>query len=313
MTQTAQAVIKSNGKYIWLWLVPVLAIAIVALIVWRNLPANGVSISLYFKDANGLKEKQTKLLYRGLEVGYLEHLSLSADKLQVKAQMQVDQSIAGLLKQGTQFWIVKPQIGSTGISGINTLVSGPYITFSAGNGEAQKEFQALQTEPIEQDEGLKFTLRSELRSSISPGDNLYYKQVPVGKVYAYQLYSDHILFYLQIKPDYQVLLRSNSRFWEQSGLEFDMGLLGVSVSTAPLMSLLSGGISFATPVKYGEEVNEGYQFILEEDGDEDWLKWQPKISLDEHIIRESGQQDNPSSFVPKTLQSGVETPDKGKG
>ncbi|WP_416306349.1 MlaD family protein [Neptunicella sp. SCSIO 80796] len=312
MTEATKAVIKPSGKYMWLWLVPVLAIGLVAFMVWRNLPENGESITLYFDDVNGLKEKQTKLLYRGLEVGNLEKLNLSDDKQKVKATVQVHEKIVPLLNEGSQFWLVKPQIGSAGISGINTLVSGPYITFSAGSGKPQQEFHALQQQPIEKREGLKFRIWSELRSSISPGDDLYYKQVPVGKIYAYELLSDHLLFYAQIQPEYQSLLRSNSRFWEESGFEFDMGLLGMSVSTAPLMSLLSGGISFATPTEYGAQAKVNDQFVLEEDGDEDWLKWQPQIKLPEHIIKESGQQDSQSGLVPKTLQSGVKQQEKSE-
>lgn len=307
MNETPQAKLIPTAKFNWLWLIPVLTIAMVAFIVWRNLPAQGETLTLYFNDVASLKPIQTKLQYRGLIVGQVEELALTPDHLGVKVSLKVDESIVPLLRENTNFWLVKPEIGSSGISGITTLVSGPYITFTPGNGEPKRVFAGAQSPPLKKTEGLNFTLSSGLKNNITPGDPVYYKQVVVGNVYAYELLSDRVMFYAQIQPEYQALLRLNSVFWEDSGLEFDMGLLGVSVSAAPLMSLLSGGVSFATPAEYGAAASADSEFQLRSDKVEEWPNWQPLIALPKVRV-EREIQSNPALLPPslkdETLPSG---------
>ena len=279
MSDTSQSKLVSNHRLNWLWLIPVIALGLVAFIVWRNLPAQGEKITLYFDDVESLSPVQTKLKYRGLEVGQVEALRLTEDHQSVEVDLKVDDNILPLLQDTTTFWLVKPEIGASGISGINTLVSGPYITFSAGEGNAKRKFVAAQSSPLEKPDSFKFKLSSGLKNSIEPGDPLYYKQVVVGSVYAYELRSDRVIFYVQIQPEYQSLLRKNSVFWEDSGLEVDVGLTGISVSTAPLMNLLSGGISFSTPTEYGALALANSEFTVHPDKEDDWTSWEPKISL----------------------------------
>lgn len=300
MSETAQAKIISTTKVNWLWLIPLITLALVTFIVWQNLPAQGATLTLYFDEVASLKPIQTKLQYRGMEVGQIEALQLTPDHQGVKVTLQVDDSILPLLGEDTHFWLVKPEIGSSGISGITTLVSGPYITFSPGAGEPQRVFVAAQSPPLEKRDGLKFTLNSSLKNNIAPGDPVYYKQVVVGSVYAYELHSDRVMFYAQIQPDYQALLRRNSVFWEDSGLEVDMGLLGVSVSAAPLMSLLSGGISFATPAEYGPAATAASEFQLHADKEDEWPTWQPNIKLPKVRVEREIQPD--PGLLPQSMQ-----------
>ena len=46
----------------------------------------------------------------------------------------VDDS-APFLTEGTRFWIVRPRIGTGGVSGLGTLVSGAYIEVDPGPGD----------------------------------------------------------------------------------------------------------------------------------------------------------------------------------
>ena len=47
-----------------------------------------------------------------------------------------------ILRENTKFWLVKPSASLAGISGLDALVSGNYITLQPGDGDAKHEFIA---------------------------------------------------------------------------------------------------------------------------------------------------------------------------
>ena len=42
---------------------------------------------------------------------------------------------AGLMVEDAKFWVVEPRISLSGVSGLNTLLSGNYIGFQAGKSD----------------------------------------------------------------------------------------------------------------------------------------------------------------------------------
>ncbi|TXK93422.1 hypothetical protein BMR07_09060 [Methylococcaceae bacterium CS1] len=77
----------------------------------------------------------------------------------------------------------------------------------------------------------------------------------MGEIVDYRLNTknDTIIISAAIKDKYQHLVKSNSRFWRNSGLKIKAGLSGVDVNMAPVHSLLNGGISFANIVPSAEQ------------------------------------------------------------
>ena len=79
------------------------------------------------------------------------------------------------------------------------------------------------------------------------------------------------------------LLRIILLFWNSSGLRIDAGLFsGVEVATESIESLLSDGISMATP-ESGNGQSAAAQdavFVLEEKADDKWQSWKPRINLE---------------------------------
>jgi len=278
----------------WVWLVPLFVILLVGVIVWRNLPEAGSPVVVLIEDATGLEPDQTRLRYRGVDVGKVKKVTLSDDTKQVEVELSVHQEVLSLMREQTRFWLVSPEINAKGIKGIDTLVSGPYLTFKPGSGADSREFVALDEAPILDQPGLKFTLQSNLKHSVSPGADILYKQVAVGTVYKYRLFSDHVEFSAQIHAPYAALLRANSVFWEESGVEFDLSLLGASMSTAPLPNLLRGSIALATPENPGARAEEGARFTLAEEPQKDWLGWRPTIEFAaEPVKREENKDPSP--------------------
>jgi paraquat-inducible protein B len=199
--------------------------------------------------------------------------------------MQATDRIA---RAGSQFWVVRPQLGLLRTANLETLVSGQYLEVLPASkpGAAQTRFTALAEAPdsAAREEGLRITLSAPRRGSIKPGVIISYREVPVGKVLSFELgkTADRVFIHALIEPRYAPLVHSGSRFWHTSGVGVDASLFnGVKVRTESLESLMEGGISFATPneTQMGNRALNGQTFALHDDAEDEWLTWAPKIPL----------------------------------
>ena len=88
--------------------------------------------------------------------------------------------------------------------------------------------------------------------------------------------------HLNIEPYYTPLVRTNSEFWNASGIHVNAGLLsGLELDSESLESVLAGGIAFATPDNedMGDAAAQDASFELHDKYRNSWLNWQPKIPL----------------------------------
>ncbi len=107
--------------------------------------AAGPRIYIEFKEARGLEAGKTHISYKDVVVGTVSSVSLSKDHSRVIAVVDMAQSVRDMLKEDTRFWIVRPQIGASGISGIETLLSGVYITLDPGTSNNRKPISRAST------------------------------------------------------------------------------------------------------------------------------------------------------------------------
>ncbi|MGA4323870.1 MlaD family protein [Ectopseudomonas hydrolytica] len=247
----------------------------------------GLQIGIRVADGDGLLPG-TLVRYKGLEVGKVENLSLTDDLQAVMLNVRITQAAEQIAREGTRFWVVKPELSLTRAANLGTLVSGQYLEVQpAGQkGARRTEFVALASAPNQavREEGLRLVLSAPRRGSIKPGVIVSYREVPVGKVVDFELgpTSDRVLIHVLIEPRYAPLVRSGSRFWNASGIGVDAGLFkGVKVRTESLEALLEGGIAFATPnnPEMGGPAQPGQTFALFDEPQEAWMQWAPKIVL----------------------------------
>ena len=245
----------------------------------------GIPITINFDHGEGLKEG-TSIKYEGIEVGKVTAVSLNKTLDGVVVKASLDSSASNAANAGTQFWLVKPEIGLARTANLGTLLTGEYITFELGRGRSHYNFKAL-NEPPQVDkkkQGLNIVLTSNQLSSVKKGVTVSYRGVPVGGVTGYELASsaDHVRIFINIEQQYAPLVRANSQFWNASGLDIGFKLFGgAKLKTDSVESILAGGISFATPNedKMGDIAAEGASFKLYSSRDDEWLEWQPKIPL----------------------------------
>uniref|UniRef100_A4XR17 Mammalian cell entry related domain protein n=1 Tax=Ectopseudomonas mendocina (strain ymp) TaxID=399739 RepID=A4XR17_ECTM1 len=248
----------------------------------------GLQIGIRVADGDGL-QPGTLVRYKGLEVGKVENLSLTDDLQAVMLNVRITQAAEQIAREGTRFWVVRPELSLTRAANLGTLVSGQYLEVQpAGQkGARRTEFVALASAPNQavREEGLRLVLSAPRRGSIKPGVIVSYREVPVGKVVDFELgpTSDRVLIHVLIEPRYAPLVRSGSRFWNASGIGVDAGLFkGVKVRTESLEALLEGGIAFATPnnPEMGGPAQPGQTFALFDEPQEGWMQWAPKIALE---------------------------------
>lgn len=242
-------------------------------------------LELRLPRGDGLVEG-TPLRYRGLQVGSVERVSLSADLQQVLLQVRVDQAGEQIARAGSHFWVVRPQLGLVRSEHLDTLISGPYLEVQPAErpGAPQTRFAVQDAAPgdAQREAGLPLVLSTPRRGSLKPGVAVTYREMPVGRVTRIELgpRADRVLVHVLIEPRYAPLVRGGSRFWNASGIGVEVGLLkGAQIRTESLEAILEGGIAFATPDE-ARPVQPGQTFALFDTPQPDWLEWAPKIPLD---------------------------------
>ena len=264
----------------------------------ESVEGRGIPITIKFRTAHGLRAGQTKIKCLGMTVGEVETVKLNPDLHGATVAARLQESASALALEGSRFWLVKPEVGLGGVTGLETIVTGSYIQAKPGHGEPTTLFVALDRPPVEKiaadRPGLHISLRSERLGSLKPGSPVYYREVKVGQVEGHELAStaDSVLIQVGIGHDYAPLVRENSVFWNASGIGVDIGLSGFQIQTESLEALLQGGVAFATPAgktgwfsgaaaELAPPAKDGAMFKLHAKLDKKWLKWNPKIPLGE--------------------------------
>jgi paraquat-inducible protein B len=279
-----QAKIKRQPQVSMIWIVPLVAAIIGGWLVVKYVRQLGPVISIQFNDGNEIEANQTTLKYRGVRVGDVLSVKLSHDSQRVEVRARLDKSAENLARNGSIFWIVRPEVGAGGLQGLETIVSGPYIQVEAGGGGEQKNFIGAEKPPVLEtsEGGLEIILTTPSLGSLTVGAPVYYRGMEVGSVRYFVLGKDStaVNVHILIETNFAPLVRMDSKFWDAGGIGVHFGLFsGFSMSAESLKALVIGGIAFATPPSPGILATNGDIFSLNEKVDKKWLKWSPAIDI----------------------------------
>ncbi len=248
-----EPIIHSTGRKISLvWVIPLIAVVIGAWLAYQGITEKGPTITIAFDTAEGLEAGKTKIKYKDVDLGKVDKILLSDDRKRVIVRAELDKQAADLLSENTRFWVVRARVAATEVRGLSTLFSGAYIAMDPGpTGTAVYDFIGLHTPPIvtSGEPGRHFILKAERRSSLDVGSPVYYRQIQVGEVVAYQLGDDGrtVRFNIFIRAPFDEQVYKNTLFWNVSGLDFSLSVKGVELKTETLSTLLMGGIAFNLP------------------------------------------------------------------
>ncbi|MFL1527255.1 intermembrane transport protein PqiB [Pseudomonas sp. O230] len=248
-----QAPIKTRRFSVSLvWIVPIIAVLVGISLVVHSILQEGPTITVTFKTGSGLTANKTEVKYRNVVIGHVSDVELSNDQKSVNATIKLAKQAESFTREDSQFWVVRPRIGAGGVSGIDTLLSGDYIGADIGQANARaKNFKGLENPPpiTYGEPGKRFMLHTPDLGSLDIGSPVYYRKIPVGQVVAYALDVDgkgvNIEVFIHSPNDAYVT--ENTRFWNASGIDVNVGANGFSLKTESLSSILVGGIAFRAP------------------------------------------------------------------
>lgn len=268
---------KKNRNVSWIWLVPLIAAIIGLSLLVRDYMQQGPVATVTFQTGEGLEIDKTQVRYKDVVVGVVSDIKLSSDHNSVEVKASLRDGADFLMREGARFWVVKPRLGVSGVSGLGTLVSGAYIGVDIddthqGTAAYRNEFVGLEKPPelISGRPGKRFTITAPSLNSLDLGSPVLYRRLEVGQVINYTLSKNGKGVEIQVFIDapYDRFVTKNSRFWNASGVDLSLNAGGLNLKTQSLISVLAGGISFGQlPVedKTSEEVQaapDGTRFVL---------------------------------------------------
>jgi paraquat-inducible protein B len=276
-------ILKKMRWPLFIWLVPIFAAAMAGYYFYDLYQDRALQIKMTFNDAEGLKPGQTRIMHLGVEIGQVSGVYLSPDQKHVVVLARLQHAAESFMKQGARYWIVRPEISTSSISGLGTVLSGPYIDSDPGSGEEQKEFTGLDKAPPSLEDGLRIVLKAPRLEHLQPDTPVYFRGIEVGVIEDVQLSADaaSVDVHALIHQRYSPLVKTNSQFWVVSAVDFKGGLFtGIQMKVESFHTLLSGGVAFATPEKnMGEQAQNTYEFVLHDEAKKDWLTWAPAIPI----------------------------------
>lgn len=277
-----------------MWWVTLTCAVLAVVLAVRSMPAGGRDIEIHFPEGHGLKAGDA-VRYRGIEVGSVTEVTLNQDVSGINVKVTLKPGGGALDRKGTRFWIVRPRLSLTEISGLETAVGAKYIGVSPGEptDEHWNDFEGLAAVPPDELDhgGLQVILRSDDKHGTSPGAPVTWRGVKTGKVLSVNLSPDarHVHITIRIDRAYRRLVRPSSKFWVTSGFGVDIGLTGVKLNAQSLSTIVEGGISFVTLAEGAGDSNvrDGHVFTLASEMDDDWVKSGTNIPLIEFQLPET--------------------------
>jgi paraquat-inducible protein B len=248
-----RAKVRRRRGFAAIWLLPIVAIGIGGYLALNSLSRRGPTVTISFRTADGLTAGQTKVKHKAVDLGTVESIRLAPDMSHVIVRVQMQAEAQPYLTDKARFWVVRPRLSGSSISGLETLISGGYIELDPGpkGDDSQREFTALEDPPgVRSDEpGQTFQLQTARIGSLGSGSPVFYRDIVVGEVLNYALPEGNgpITVNVFVRAPYDKWVRKGTHFWNASGLRVEIGAQGVHVQLESLQALLSGGVAFSTP------------------------------------------------------------------
>ena len=251
------------------WLVPLVAALVGIALVAKSVIDRGPTITISFSTAEGLEPGKTKVKYKDVDIGSVKTIRLSRDHTRVLVSVQLTKEADDFAVEDTRFWVVRPRIGTSGITGLGTLLSGAYIGVDAGRShESQSDFVGLEKPPAVtgDQKGRRFSLHGASLGSIDIGSPVYYRRVQVGQVVGFSLDRDGTGVSIDVFIDspYDQYVGLDSRWWHASGVDLRLDSSGLKLNTQSLATVIIGGLAFQSPpgAAIGPEAPDNTVFTL---------------------------------------------------
>jgi paraquat-inducible protein B len=233
-----------------IWAIPLVALLVAGWLAYTTLAGRGPTITITFRTGEGLEAGKTRVKHNDVELGVVEKVELSPDLSHVIVTARMNKIATEHLNAETRFWVVRPRVSLSNFSGLETLLSGAYIEMDPGEGAATREFTGLEDPPVVRSDvpGTEFILEAQRLGSIGPGSPVYFHGVQVGEVLGSEFDYRHgkLNIHAYVNAPYDRLVRTGTRFWNDSGITVAAGVSGFKFEMESLPALITGGVGFDT-------------------------------------------------------------------
>lgn len=238
-----------RGRLPYVWILPAVVIVAGAFVAVHEKLAEGVAIEISFRTADDLEPNKTKISYKAVEIGQVKDIRVSKDRQTVIVEARIHRNARDYLVQDTRFWVVRPRVTGTNISGLGTLVSGAYISVDVGHSSVPaRHFTGLEVPPIVTSglPGREYVLHASDIGSLIIGSAVFYRHIPAGQVVGYSLDPGgaSVTVKVFINSPYDAFVTQDTRFWQASGIDMAIDSEGIKLHTESLASILEGGVAF---------------------------------------------------------------------
>ena len=259
------AVIKKTNVFTSVvWIIPLIALIAGGWLLFKHIKNTGPEITLLMQSADGIEVNNTVIKVLSVEAGRVTRIKLQDNQKGVEVTARLNADAADLIRKDTQFWVVKPRIDQSGITGLNTLMSGSYIAFTPGKSDEKADtFTVLDIPPIAAigQNNLRLKLRGNNSKMLSVGSPVMYENFSVGQIESanFDPKTRTVNYTIFIQSPNDQLISAKSHFWLESGVSVQTTGSGVHIEAAPIPALLSGAIAFDSP-----EGKENHQHVENE-------------------------------------------------
>ena len=257
-----------------IWIIPIVTVIVGLWIIYSHFADRGTPFTLLAKDASGIVAGKTVIKNRSVDIGIVDEVTLSKDFEKVVIKGRIYNDMEPLLKNDSIFWVVKPEIGRDGVTGLGTILSGVYIELASGNDThsfKNNPFILSDNPPLSDPsiKGIRVNLESDQSGVIPRGASVMFHGYRVGNVETseFDVDSRKMKYQIFITKPYDALVTQNVRFWKEGGIDLSLSSSGASLNVPSLDVLMSGGISFDLPdgSKLGAPAEQHAVYKLYED------------------------------------------------
>ena len=268
-TKINKPLVEKKKSISFIWILPLIILLVLIWTVYESYSKKGTNIQIIFNSAEGLKEGVTPLKYRGLELGKVTKIVIKdLDRVEVNILVKKEASNY-VAVEGSKFWIKKPTVTLTKISGLDTLISGYEIEVMPQKNinkklKSKTKFIGLDSQPNYEyiKNGYYVTLLVRDGDSVNIGMPLFYNSMQIGEVVSKELHDENVYTKAYIYKQYEGLVNESSFFTLNDALKVNFGADGFNLKVSSLYSSLIGGIKVSTPDMKATKITNDKQYLL---------------------------------------------------
>jgi len=237
------------------WALPVAALLIVAYLGLGAIANQGFDVTVTFPSAAGARPSDTKVIYKGIEVGHVTRVSLNPDAHRVDVRLHLDNTLKPAVGSSTRFWLIGANPSFADLNSLKAAVSGLSVGIAPGPGPRTHRFVGLDEDPIIEPgtPGRAFWLDINMVATVRRGANISYHGDDVGKVTEVEPNGPQAFrAQIFIRAPFDQYLKPSSYFWQANPVQISLGPDGISGQFSP-STAFSGGIAFDTPIEDMDE------------------------------------------------------------